>query len=100
MKLSQPIHAKLVAMARQAASHAHCPYSDFPVGAAVLTARAEVFLGCDVENASHGLTGCAERNAIFQAVAQGDGPLVIQAIAVFTPATLLDRRICVNPTRL
>jgi len=85
MNLPPPIYAKLVAAARQAASHAYCPYSHFPVGAAVLTGRAEIFSGCNVENASYGLTICAERNAIFQAVAQGEGPLVIQAIVVFTP---------------
>jgi cytidine deaminase len=85
MNLSQPKYAELVAAARRAASRAYCPYSHFPVGAAVLTGRAEIFSGCNVENASYGLTICAERNAIFQAVAAGQGPLVIQAIVVFTP---------------
>ncbi|MFI5459479.1 MAG: cytidine deaminase [Isosphaerales bacterium] len=87
MNLSPPIYTKLVAAARQAASHAYCPYSHFAVGAAVLTGRGEIFSGCNVENASYGLTICAERNAIFQAVAQGGGPLVIQAIVVFTPTS-------------
>jgi cytidine deaminase len=85
MNLSEPIYAKLVAAARQAAARAYCPYSRFPVGAAVLTSRGEVFSGCNVENASYGLTICAERNAIYQAVTLGAGPLEIRAVAVFTP---------------
>ncbi len=54
-----------------AASRAYCPYSRFSVGAAVLTGAGEIFSGCNVENASYGLTICAERNAIFKAVAHG-----------------------------
>jgi cytidine deaminase len=85
MNLSHPIHAELAAAARQAAAHAYCPYSHFPVGAAVLTGRGEIHLGCNVENASYGLTICAERNAIFQAVARSEGPLSIRAVVVYTP---------------
>src|SRR5271157_3255061 len=77
----------LLVAAREAAGRAYCPYSKFPVGAAVLTDRGEIFSGCNVENASYGLTICAERNAIFQAVAQGSGPLVITAVVVFTPTS-------------
>jgi cytidine deaminase len=88
MNLPHPIHAELVAAARQAAAHAYCPYSHFPVGAAVLTGRSEIFSGCNVENVSYGLTICAERNAIFQAVARSEGPLLIRAIVVYTPTDL------------
>ena len=85
MEISEKDKTDLIAAARQAASHAYCPYSRFRVGAAILTDRGKVFAGCNVENASYGLTICAERNAIFQAIARGEGALVILAVAVFTP---------------
>ena len=73
---------ELRAAARAASRNAHCPYSRFPVGAAVRTVDGRVFRGCNVENASFGLTICAERNAIFQAVAAGARDIV--AVAVYT----------------
>ena len=63
---------------------AYCPYSGFPVGAAVMTDDGSIFSGCNVENASYGLTICAERNAIFQAVAKGHS--TVRAVAVVTKA--------------
>jgi cytidine deaminase len=60
----------LLEQARAAGANAYCPYSHFPVGAAVLTERG-VFVGCNVENASYGLAICAERVALFAAVAAG-----------------------------
>ena len=78
--------AALIAAARAASARAYCPYSKFPVGAAVLTGSGETFSGCNVENASYGLTICAERNAIFQAVAKGKTTIV--AVVVYTPTTI------------
>jgi cytidine deaminase len=69
-------------LARAASKNAYCVYSKFPVGAAVLTDDGKIFAGCNVENVSFGLTICAERNAIFQAVAQGYK--AIRAVVVFT----------------
>ncbi|HSV20616.1 MAG TPA: cytidine deaminase [Casimicrobiaceae bacterium] len=75
----------LRAAARAASAHAHCPYSRFAVGAAVRVADGRIFTGCNVENASFGLTICAERNAVFQAVAAGAKDVV--AVAVYTPTS-------------
>jgi len=70
--------------ARGASANAHAPYSRFPVGAAVLTGGGQVFTGANVENASFGLTCCAERTAIFTAVSAGHRDLA--AIAVHADA--------------
>jgi len=69
--LDPDLAARLFQSAVQAQSFAHAPYSRFPVGAALLGEHGQVFAGCNVENASFGLTICAERAALFAAVAQG-----------------------------
>jgi cytidine deaminase len=74
---------RLEAAARLACANAYCPYSRFPVGAAVLASDGTVASGCNVENGSFGLTVCAERNAIFRAVAEGATSVV--ALVVYTP---------------
>jgi cytidine deaminase len=84
--LSDAILEEMKSAAMSVSRHAYCPYSKFPVGAAVLTGGGEILSGCNVENASYGLTICAERNAIFQAVARAKLP--IRAVVVYTPTTI------------
>jgi cytidine deaminase len=74
---------QLEAAAKRAVRSAYAPYSKFPVGAAILVGDGTIFTGCNVENASYGLCNCAERTAIFAAVAHGQRNL--RAVAVYTP---------------
>ncbi len=74
---------KLTTAAEQASMHAYAKYSNFAVGAAVLTADGRIFSGANVENASFGLTICAERAAAFAAVSAG--ATVFVAVAIYTP---------------
>ena len=62
---------QVIKAAQEAAENAYVPYSRFRVGAALLTKDGQIFQGCNIENASFGLTNCAERTAIFKAVSEG-----------------------------
>ena len=75
-------HAGLIAKAMEAREKAHAPYSQFAVGAALLAKSGRVYTGCNVENASYGLSICAERTAVFKAVSEGERDF--EAIAVVT----------------
>jgi cytidine deaminase len=77
------VQNELLARARAAANQAYVPYSGFPVGAAVLTADGSIHTGCNVENASYGLTICAERVAATGAVSSGHRQII--AVAVSAP---------------
>ncbi len=79
--------ASLLAQAKDAAERAYAPYSGFCVGAALLSSDGSVFTGCNVENSSYSLTICAERNALFQAVAAGKREFT--AIAIYVDADAL-----------
>ena len=81
--------AALLAAARTAHAHAYAPYSHFHVGAAVLLSDGTIVKGCNVENASYGLTCCAERVAVFSAIA--DGRQDFAAVAVYTNAPTLTK---------
>lgn len=84
--LEPELMLELINQAQTAYRQAYVPYSHYPVGSAVLFSSGKIYSGCNVENASYGLTICAERNAIFQAVAQGERELKGIAIAVPTEA--------------
>ena len=77
--------AELLAAAAKAKEYSYSPYSKFRVGAALLTAEGRVYAGCNVENSSYGLTNCAERTAVFAAVAAGERHFSAIAITSDSP---------------
>jgi cytidine deaminase len=83
MTISATTLSELKRLARDTARRAHAPYSSFAVGAAVLGDSGRIHVGANVENASYGLSICAERSAIFRAIAEGER--AIRAVCVYTP---------------
>lgn len=71
--------------AKQASEKAYAPYSQFSVGAAILMRNGDIISGCNVENVSYGLSNCAERTAVFSALAQGYQPADMETVVIYTP---------------
>lgn len=82
-----PALEALIAAARAAREHAHAPFSNFRVGAAVRAASGRIFTGCNIENATYGLTICAERVAVFNAISEGEHGF--EAVAVVADTDVL-----------
>lgn len=81
-EISAELRKNLEDAAAKVMKNAHAPYSRFHVGSAILLTNGRIFTGCNVENASYGMTNCAERTAIFSAVAELGPKIEIQAVAV------------------
>jgi cytidine deaminase len=80
--ISPATRKKIEQAAIRVMKNAHAPYSNFHVGAAILLTNGKIFSGCNVENASYGMTNCAERTAIFTAVAEMGPKIEIRAVSV------------------
>jgi len=83
-RISARERESLLVLAKAATMRSYSPYSRFKVGAAVLTEAGTIYCGCNVENSSYGLTNCAERTAIFVAVATEGAKMRMRAIAVWS----------------
>ena len=86
----------LMDMARQARVNAYIPYSKFAVGAALLAKSGRIYTGANIENASYGLTICAERTAIVKAVSEGEREFEAIAIAADTKEPVLPCGVCLQ----
>jgi cytidine deaminase len=75
----------LIEKAKEASKKAYAPYSNYKVGAALLTKSGKVYTGCNIENSSYGLTNCAERTAVFKAVSEGEMEFEEMAIYADSP---------------
>lgn len=93
-RLAPEVIQTLVAAARAARAHAYCPYSQFAVGAAVLTQSGQTFPGCNVENAAYPATICAERTALASAYAAGAREITALAVIADTPGPVSPCGMC------
>lgn len=82
-KISEEQIQQLLERAKAVSDKAYAPYSNFSVGAAILAGSGAIYSGCNVENASYGLVNCAERTAVFSAVAAGER--IVKAVVIYTP---------------
>ncbi|MDH3789067.1 MAG: cytidine deaminase [Xanthomonadales bacterium] len=80
-----PVFLQLKEQAVVASAHSYAPYSHFPVGASVIGQDGKIYSGCNVENASFGLTQCAERSALTAAICDGARPGTLQTLVIYTP---------------
>ncbi len=86
----------LMELAKKARENAYIPYSKFAVGAALLASSGKVYTGANIENASYGLTLCAERTAIVKAVSEGEREFTCIAIVADTPEPVLPCGACLQ----
>ena len=87
----------LVEKARESMKYAFAPYSNFKVGAALLTENEKIYIGCNIENISFGATNCAERTAVFKAVSEGEKNFkaiaIVSSSGKFTPPCGICRQV-------
>lgn len=88
-QIQEDLKDRALEVCRTACQNAYAPYSHFPVGAALLLQDGQIIPGCNVENASYGMTICAERTAMAAAVAAGYTPDDMLGIAIYAPAETL-----------
>ena len=93
--MTKSIEEQLFKAALKTRKHSYSPYSNFAVGAAILTSEGEIYSGCNVENSSYGGAVCAERNAIFQGVI-ASGKIEIEKVLVITDPVAVPCGFCLQ----
>ena len=90
-------YSLLTEKAREAMEYAYAPYSNFKVGAALLTESEKIYTGCNIENISFGATNCAERTAVFKAISEGEKAFkaiaIVSSSGKFTPPCGICRQV-------